>query len=178
MSQIHSYLRILTGYGKPKSIGLSFLKSHPPVICWRSSNTTPRRYEKGATHEPYPKSHQIYIYIYILTHATAGWAYDRQSREVWERERKPKANSSYFYSHRRLQLWRDVFFKWRAGFIQREVYNRIDHSFDRRRDYVLHRFLRRYNDPRCRRFAEKGLFIFDGESLFLSTSLTSKEVAA
>ena len=26
-----------------------------------------------------------YIYIYILTHANAGWAYDRQSREVWKR---------------------------------------------------------------------------------------------
>ena len=28
-----------------------------------------------------------YIYIYILTLWTAGWAYDRQSREVWTGER-------------------------------------------------------------------------------------------
>ena len=27
------------------------------------------------------------IYIYILTHAKAGWAYDRQPREVWRRKR-------------------------------------------------------------------------------------------
>lgn len=27
----------------------------------------------------------IYIYIYILTHANAGWAYDRQSRDVCKR---------------------------------------------------------------------------------------------
>lgn len=95
MSQIHSSLRILTGYGKPKSIGLSFLKSHPPVICWRSCNTTPRRYKKGATHEQHPKSPQIYIYIYILTHAKAGWAYDRQSREVCERKNSKTCNRNY-----------------------------------------------------------------------------------
>ena len=29
----------------------------------------------------------IYIYIYRLNHAKAGWAYDRQPREVWERKR-------------------------------------------------------------------------------------------
>lgn len=100
MSQIHSYLRILTGYGKPKSIGLSFLKSHPPVICWRFSNTTLRRYEKGATHEPYRKSPQIYIYIYILT-SKAGLEYDLQSREIW-RQRKREDKRSH--ACRRLQL--------------------------------------------------------------------------
>lgn len=118
-----------------------------------------------------------YIYIYILTHANAGWAHDRQSREVCE-ERKPKANSSYLYSHWRRLLWSDVFFKWRAGFIQREVYNPIDHNFDRCRDYVFHRFLRRHNASRCRCFDANYLYIWAGERLFLSTSLTSKEVAA
>lgn len=99
MSQVHSYLRIVTGYGKTKSIGLSFLKSHPPAICWLSSKPTPRRYEKGATHEPYRKSPQIYIYIYILTHAKAGWAYDRQSREVWKRRKRSKAGGRKCHYH-------------------------------------------------------------------------------
>lgn len=93
MSQVHSYLRILTGYGKTKSIGLSFLKSHPPAICWRSCNTMPRHYKKGATHEQHPKSPQIYIYI--LTHANAGWAYDRQSREIRERKWSKTRNRNY-----------------------------------------------------------------------------------
>lgn len=101
MSQVHSYLRIVTGYGKTKSIGLSFLKSHPPAICWLSSKPTPRRYEKGATHEPYRKSPQIYIYIYILTHAKAGWAYDRQSREVWKRRKRSKAGGRKCHYHYR-----------------------------------------------------------------------------
>ena len=97
MSQVHSYLRILTGYGKTKSIGLSFLKSHPPAICWRSCNTMPRHYKKGATHEQHPKSPQIYIYI--LTHANAGWAYDRQSREVWKRRKRSKTGGRKCHYH-------------------------------------------------------------------------------
>lgn len=170
-------LRILTGYGKPKSIGLSFLKSHPPAICWLSSKPTLRRSDRKEQHMNNIRNALRYIYIYILTHATAGWAYDRQPREVWER-RKPKANSSYLYSHWRHRLWSEVFFEWRAGFIHNGIYNPIDHNFDRCGDYVFHRILRRYNAPRCRCFDANYLYIWAGERLFLSTSLTPKEVAA
>lgn len=118
-----------------------------------------------------------HIYIYRLNLAKAGWAYDRQPREVWERQ-KPKANSSYLYSHWRHRLWSEVFFEWRAGFIHNEIYNPIDHNFDRCGDYVFHRIRRKYNDPRCRCFDANYLYIWAGERLFLSTSLTPKEVAA
>lgn len=41
-----------------------------------------------------------YIYIYILTHAKAGWAYDRQSREVWERRNGKDNDSKHYYNGR------------------------------------------------------------------------------
>lgn len=162
--------------GLNRNTAPSSSRRNPPALCWLSSKPTPRRSDRKEQPMNLIEKALRYIYIYILT-SKAGLEYDLQSREVW-RGRKPKSNSSYLYSHRRLRLWSEVFFKWRAGFISQELYNRIDHGFDRRRDYVLHRFLRRYNVTRCRWFAGKGLFIFDVESLFLSTSLTSKEVAA
>lgn len=165
--------------GQTRRTEPSLLTKNPPDNCWCSCKWSPRRYEKGATYEQHPKSPQTYIYIYRLNLAKAegGWAYDRQPREVWER-RKPKANSSYLYSHWRHRLWSEVFFEWRAGFIHNEIYNLIDHNFDRCGDYVFHRILRKYNTPRCRCFDANYLYIWAGERLFLSTSLTPKEVAA
>ena len=42
-----------------------------------------------------------YIYIYILTRWNAGWTYDRQSREVWERSNGEDKRSHACY---RLQI--------------------------------------------------------------------------
>ena len=42
-----------------------------------------------------------YIYIYILTHANAGWAYDRQPREVWERKRSEAVRNNRKHSVQR-----------------------------------------------------------------------------
>ena len=98
-------LRILTGYGKPKSIGLSFLKSHPPAICWLSSKPTLRRSDRKEQHMNNIRNALRYIYIYILTHATAGWAHDRQPREVCEernKDRRRNDNADLGLIHRAL----------------------------------------------------------------------------
>lgn len=60
------------------------------------------------------------IYIYILTHAKAGWAYDRQSREVYAKSgRSENRERNNEPSHQGLSLKR----KWRV--CQRIVYTRL-----------------------------------------------------
>lgn len=69
-----------------------------------------------------------YIYIYILT-SNAGWAYDRQSREVWRRKRS-EASGSYCQKHLFYKLYCVVCKKW--GVCIRKCLHQRGNNADRR----------------------------------------------
>ena len=121
-----------------------------------------------------------YIYIYILT-STAGWAYDRQSREVWKRRRR-EATRSYGRKHLFYKLYRVVCKKW--GVCIRKCLHQRGNNADRRQREPFLGISKR-EKPIIPQLS-KPLYKSDGLQVIYfvpdegipSRRLTSKEVAA
>lgn len=121
-----------------------------------------------------------YIYIYILTLWTAGWAYDRQPREVWRRKRE--ATRSYGQKHLFYKLYRVVCKKW--GVCIRKCLHQRGNNADRRQREPFLGVSKR-EEPVIQQLSNS---LYESDGLYAiyfvqdggipSGRLTSKEVAA
>ena len=155
-------------------------KKNQPAICWLSSKPTPRRSDRKEQHMNNIRKALRYIYIYRLNLAKAGWAYDRQSREVWRGKRE--ATRSYGRKHLFYKLYRVVCKEWRVC-IRKCLHQRGNNA--NRRQWEPFLGVSKREKPVIPQLS-KSLYKSDGlYSIFFvqdggipSRRLTSKEVAA